>query len=318
MTIGPNHNIERNIRHSYTVHKHQPTIHFNEKQRQLPSLIQLIRPVNIVPTFMLSFMGGWIVQPTPILLLEKQFWVSALITQLIMSGSMVVNDIYDIDVDRKNNPNRPLPSGKVKLVTATVLTGILFTSAFILGSVYFPNTKLFYSVFASILMLILYTPFFKRICFVKNLICGFIVSGSIAFSGFAMGGQNNLKLLSSIIRLVCASSIHMELLNDIRDYDGDKLSNIFTVPVLFGKPAAGIMSKTILYIGVFDAIMVSLSYPLLITYGIAIACSPMLTNIIVCELYDFSKESVKIAVNGTTVSLFLNMIIFCYAATLNL
>lgn len=288
-----------------------------EKKTDSFSLVKMIRPSNIIPTFMLSFMGGWIVNPDIKILSENRFWISAIITQLVMSGSMVINDIYDIDVDRKNNPLRPLPSGKVSIRSAYIFTGILFFSAIILGHIHFANTNLPIIITTSICMLILYTPIFKRIFFIKNLVCASIVSGSIAFTGVAVG-LNNKLLLASIVRLVAASSMHMEILNDIRDYEGDKMSRIFTIPVIFGKMAAGFLSKIILYFGVMDAIVSSFYYPFWVSFGIAFACSPMIKNMNMCEMNKFSKESVIKASNRTSISLFLNMLIFCYAATVDL
>lgn len=286
-------------------------------REQNAALFQMIRPANIFPTFLLSFIGGWIVQPNPRLLLANRFWISTLITQLVMYGSMVINDIYDIDVDRTNNPSRPLPSGEVSVRSAFIFTSGLFSAAILLGNMFFADTKLPVIIISSICALILYTPVFKHFCFVKNLVCASIVSGSIGFSGFAVG-LHNPYLLYSIIRLVAASSIHMEILNDIRDYDGDKMSNIETIPVVFGKPVAGFISKIILYLGILDAIVSSLYYPFHITIGIAIACYPMIKYIKTCEEQSFSKHSIRRATNGTTISLFLNMLIFCYAATIRL
>lgn len=306
-TIQPIYNI-------YNIQKQNHLTMSMERKTDNIALLKMIRPSNIIPTFMLSFMGGWIVNPDIKLLLAKRFWISAIITQLVMSGSMVINDIYDIDVDRKNNPLRPLPSGKVSIQSASIFTGILFLSAIILGHIHFANTKLPIIISTSVCMLIMYTPIFKRMCFIKNLVCATIVSGSIAFSGLAIGLKNPL-LLSSIVRLVAASSIHMEILNDIRDYKGDREAKILTIPVVFGKMAAGIFAKLVLYIGVIDAIITSFCYPFSVTIGIIIACYLMIRNIIVCEMCGFSKNTIKKATNGTTISLFLNMLIFCYAAT---
>src|SRR5215470_5129917 len=40
---------------------------------------------------------------------------------LMMAGTMVLNDIYDVDADRLNSPGRPIPSGKVPVKTAYYL-----------------------------------------------------------------------------------------------------------------------------------------------------------------------------------------------------
>src|SRR2546427_3976339 len=37
-----------------------------------------------------------------------------LTASLMMAGTMVGNDVYDVEIDRVNSPQRPLPSGIVK------------------------------------------------------------------------------------------------------------------------------------------------------------------------------------------------------------
>jgi len=311
--------ISKTQTHKYSFRsKTTPLIKF-VKPSPVISILQLIRPANILPTFMLSFLGGWITNPSIQLFSDRGFWIASLITQLVMSGSMVINDIYDIDIDRQNHPTRPLPSGIVSTRTAFGLTAALFGSAMILSNLCFTREPIIpITTYASVLMLILYTPIFKRMCFIKNVICASIVSGSIAFSALAIDPLSiNNHLLVSIIRLVWFSSLHMEILNDIRDYDGDKRAGITTIPVVFGKMTAGFISKILLYFGVSSAIVSTLHsvYPLYIPAGIALACSPMIRNIDLCTKDGFSKESIRVATSETIKSLFMNMLIYCFTAT---
>ena len=63
----------------------------------------LIRSENIFPTLLLSFSGGWIVNPSIYNLLKnKSFIVSNIVTILIMCSSMIINDIVDINIDKMN------------------------------------------------------------------------------------------------------------------------------------------------------------------------------------------------------------------------
>ncbi len=41
---------------------------------------------------------------------------------LLLAGTMVFNDIQDVQVDRVNSPDRPIPSGKVTIRQAYVLS----------------------------------------------------------------------------------------------------------------------------------------------------------------------------------------------------
>ncbi|MBO0889036.1 UbiA family prenyltransferase, partial [Candidatus Bathyarchaeota archaeon] len=47
-----------------------------------------------------------------------------LTASLLLAGTMVLNDIQDVQIDRVNSPDRPLPSGRVGIREAYVLSGI--------------------------------------------------------------------------------------------------------------------------------------------------------------------------------------------------
>jgi 4-hydroxybenzoate polyprenyltransferase len=65
---------------------------------------------------------GW---PTPAL------WWAALASVAFYAAGMVLNDVFDVEIDREERPERPLPSGRIGLRSA-VLAGSLLLS---LGSI---------------------------------------------------------------------------------------------------------------------------------------------------------------------------------------
>ena len=53
------------------------------------------------------------------------------LTGFLISGSaMMSNDYFDIEVDRVNNPNRPLPSGRISIREVIVFTCIFSIGGF--------------------------------------------------------------------------------------------------------------------------------------------------------------------------------------------
>src|SRR5712691_6434699 len=52
-----------------------------------------------------------------------------LTASLMMAGTMVANDVYDVEIDKVNSPQRPLPSGTVKTRDATLLAVALSVAA---------------------------------------------------------------------------------------------------------------------------------------------------------------------------------------------
>ena len=76
--------------------------------------------------------GEFVSKPPAIPLLYSVF--GYLTGFFICAYSMVVNDVYDVEVDRVNQPSRPLPSGKVtsrgaiRLSVGLLLAGLAFST----------------------------------------------------------------------------------------------------------------------------------------------------------------------------------------------
>ena len=67
------------------------------------------------------------------------FSISDLVTLIFSSvflyiGGLVLNDLFDIKVDRLERPNRPLPSGRIKKGKAILITVLLFSLGLVLAS----------------------------------------------------------------------------------------------------------------------------------------------------------------------------------------
>src|SRR6266700_3618476 len=62
---------------------------------------------------------------------------------LLLAGTMVFNDIQDVQVDRVNSPDRPIPSGKVTIQQAyglsIVFSALALISSLVLGILTFPT-----------------------------------------------------------------------------------------------------------------------------------------------------------------------------------
>ena len=58
--------------------------------------------------------------------------------------------------------------------------------------------------------------------------------------------NKNFGIFSLVLTLIFMGSFYNELLLDMRDYDGDKQNNIVTIPVLFGKKYAWLLSNGVL------------------------------------------------------------------------
>jgi len=292
---------------------------FREKKK---GFLQIIRPTNILPTFMLAFSGGWIMNPSLFALLSNpSFMITSLNTILIMSASMIINDLFDIEIDKVNHPNRPLVTGLVTKWEAVLYTFFLLLTTHFL-SIHFLSFNLQFIINTSILGILLYTPFFKRILFMKNIFCASMVAFSLFVGGVASTNKvlelnPNFNILSIALSLIFQSSVYSELLLDIRDYEGDRANNIITVPVLFGKENAWILSTMLLLYNIISNTF-SLMYIRNVNTGIIL---PFIFIPVVKDLFNipkmyFSKESIIKAIqNAYLKPFFLILLYLCLLAS---
>ena len=287
---------------------------------KIKSLFELSRPINIIPTTLLCFSGGWIMNPSIDNLFHSiPFIVSTINTILIMSTSMILNDIYDIKIDKINNPNRPLVNESVKVYEALILSLILIVIIEYLTLNYLPdNLKLIIQL--TIIQIIIYTPIFKKILFIKNISCASLVSFSLFFTGLSasnsiMNINKNFGLLSVAMNIIFLGSLCNELLLDIRDKEGDKSNNIITIPILFGNDFSWIFSNIILSFNIiFNSLSIAYLYNDKLALFVPISLTPLLINLFKIKKNNYSNESIVKYMKESNYSLLLILGYLCIIA----
>jgi len=230
---------------------------------------------------------------------------------------MVLNDLFDVELDKINNPSRPLITGEI-----TEKEAISISLLFIFLINYLTRTYL--SINLQVItnyMLIgitIYTPFFKRLTFIKNLYCAFTVSFSIFYTGLASLQNINYKNINYKILLITISYIFFgslinELLLDIKDIKGDKKNNIITVPVLIGKKNTLILINLLLYFSIISntITLIKLYHNFFIGYIPILIFIPMIININKIWKTNYSSENIDYFLKNTTIPMFLLLLYMC-------
>jgi len=288
-------------------------ISYNNKCK---NLLKLIRYKNILPTFLLSLTGGLLINPTKIL--SCVFLISVINTILIMSSSMVINDIFDINIDKINNNDRPLINGDITIKESVIFLCILLGLTEYL-SIHFLSTNLQNIIHYSMIFITIYTPVLKRIPFIKNISCAFLVSFSIFFSGLSTGNiklNKNYYLFLITISLIFFGSLYNELLLDMRDYEGDKKNKIYTIPVLFGNKISWNIVNVILNTSIILNTS-ALIYLLNFYFGVILLFIfiPIKNELYTIKKYNYYKNIIISSINNTTEPLYfllLYMIILSF------
>jgi geranylgeranylglycerol-phosphate geranylgeranyltransferase len=150
----------------------------------------------------------------------------------VSASAMVSNDYFDIEVDRMNRPDRPLPSGRITTFELKLLTIIVsvagLASAVLLGAPMFAIAVVFWAVG------FLYNWRFKETGLPGNM----MVSSSVAAT-FVCGGVAVGELTSGIVwtfgALAFMFNLGEEIAGDSMDVKGDVQRNARTLASARGR-----------------------------------------------------------------------------------
>lgn len=249
------------MRNQFPIYLKRDGNNFAEKGK---AFIQISRiDSNLLPVSLLSVVSGLATRPHEwtMWIHSPPFLAATLMLHLMTSASMILNDIQDYDIDCINNPTRPLITGILTVKEATVATVLMFSLYTYLGIQYLP--PIMDPIWGTALLLItIYTPVLKKICFIKNLACSSVIAMSVPFIGFSVINPLEDTLpdfhwLLLTTRIVFTTSLFIEMLLDITDMDGDRALNIPTLPVVFDESVTmgivtGIMSSS-LWVSISEA-----------------------------------------------------------------
>ena len=189
--------------------------------------IQIVRPLNMILSLCAVFMAGWLVNDITSPLLPY----TALVVLCFAGASNILNDVLDINIDKINRPNRMLPSGHLKIQEALLLMSILYALGIMATSYLHPVGQQI--ALALVLpLLTLYTPLFKRLPFIGNLVVGAILGLVFIFTEGAIMGNVD-KMWMPFCLATTLSSIR-ELAKDAADMEGDAAGDLQTFPRKYG------------------------------------------------------------------------------------
>jgi geranylgeranylglycerol-phosphate geranylgeranyltransferase len=228
---------------------------------------------------------------------------------------MIINDIFDLEVDKYNNPTRPLVTGEIKITEAIQYICILIFAIECFALLYLPLHMRKY-LHLSLLNVFLYTPFLKKITIVKNISCASLVSFSIYFCGLSISNQsNNIELLRILSRSIFFGSFMNEVLLDIRDHDGDRMNNIITIPVKYGNETAWWVTFSLLTTNVvFNSFEIVKLYGYVRTMFFIVLFLPLYMNLWKIKKDKYSLKTLKHFLGESTKYLFFILVYLCSLA----
>jgi geranylgeranylglycerol-phosphate geranylgeranyltransferase len=209
------------------------------------TFLDLMRVRNAVISFLGVFVGavvfslGW----------PQNIWnvlAAAASAAFILGGGNILNDYFDLEIDRVNQPKRPLPSGRITKSDAFMVALALFLAG--LGFAKSINNYCLSIAAFNTFLLIIYARYSKKLLFVANICISYLVASVFIYGAATvyspMQGLNPDGVKLGAILLACSFLLNLsrELVKDIEDMEGDQKSYSLTVPLRYGAETAKIIA----------------------------------------------------------------------------
>ncbi len=170
---------------------------------------------------------------------------------LLLAGTMVFNDIQDVQVDRVNSPNRPIPSGQVTVGQAyglsIVFSALALVSALVLGIL------TFLTALVALALMAYYNTRGKKTGLLGNAVVSFNVALPFFFGGLAV---NSLRpLLFIFFLLAFLANTAREVAKGISDVEGDSSKGVRTIAVTRGPKRAAQLAAAFFVVAILLSFM---------------------------------------------------------------
>ncbi|MGB9963654.1 geranylgeranylglycerol-phosphate geranylgeranyltransferase [Halobacterium hubeiense] len=206
-------------------------------------LVELTRPVNTVAAGALTFIGAFVAggafaEPAATAAAVGATWFAT-------AAGMAINDYFDREVDRINNPERAIPRGAVSPRGALAFSLVLFAGAVVLAWL-LPALALAIAA-VNLVGLVTYTTFFKGLPGAGNALVAYLVGSTFLFGAAAVGDP----LAGGVLAVLAAlSTFTREVVKDVEDVAGDREEGLRTLPVVIGERRALVLGTVLLVVAV--------------------------------------------------------------------
>ncbi|QOD61440.1 geranylgeranylglycerol-phosphate geranylgeranyltransferase [Polaribacter haliotis] len=250
---------------------------------------------------------------------------------LITAGGYIVNDIFDIETDKINKPNKVFINVLIPKKIAWYNYFLFTLSGLFIG--FYLSIKNFTEItlclyFASIIILFLYSKFLKKLPLFGNLAISILITFPIFLvSSISLSLFNNINdqvlinyyNLENTVNIYCffafITTLIREIIKDIEDVDGDLKIKAKTLPILFGRKRASKVAFLCSCILLFLLLILSqfiINKAFLLFYGIVLILLPLLYFMFLLWKAEKKKDFSKLSSLMKLIMLFgiLSMLLF--------
>ncbi|SEQ45578.1 geranylgeranylglycerol-phosphate geranylgeranyltransferase [Natrinema salaciae] len=208
-------------------------------------LLELTRPVNVIAASALTFIGAFVAGGVT----EAPIAVAAAVgaTALAVGAGNAINDYFDREIDRINQPERAIPRGAVSPRGALAFSLLLFAGAVGLA-ITLPRPAIAIAGI-NLLALVAYTEVFKGLPGLGNALVAYLVGSTFLFGAAAIDGAE-IGPAVVLFLLAAIATLTREIIKDVEDVEGDREEGLNTLPIAIGERRALAVAAFLLVVAV--------------------------------------------------------------------
>jgi geranylgeranylglycerol-phosphate geranylgeranyltransferase len=239
----------------------------------------LCRPLNCLITFCSVWIAAIVAGHS---IYSNRILAASLSAALITAYGNVVNDLFDIKADTINKPYRPLVRGDVDRRTAIVIAIALALIGLALSIVV--GSHAYLVAMLVIILLLVYTPIFKGMSYIGNILVAVVSSLAFIYGGMAVD-----KPFGALILVAFAFLLHLgrEIVKDIQDRYADSAAGHCTGACIADGSLSRMLASVVLAILIaatfipFFAKLYGLGYLIVVVIGTDIIIAESIHRLII-------------------------------------
>lgn len=220
--------------------------------------------------------------------LPEVMYVS-LVVFLITGSGNAINDYYDVEIDRINKPERPIPSGRISKSKALYFSVSLFAAGTIIA--FFINVACGVIALFNSFLLIYYAATLKRTVLIGNLSIGYLTGSTFLFGGAVFYTNGGIEAVFVLFLLATFATIAREIVKDIEDIQGDKQDGASTLAISIGAEKASYFASGVGLVAVLASPLPYLQSLLNVRYLAVVFVADMLFFLAVAAIIKEKKPA---------------------------
>jgi geranylgeranylglycerol-phosphate geranylgeranyltransferase len=247
-------------------------------------IVHITRPQIAAQAAAYTLLGAYLNEGLPFARLDTVA-TAALVVALVVAFGFVSNDYVDLEVDKLNRPERPLPAGELSRDAALRLAALLAISAVAVAWLLPP--LLFSITCANLALTAAYSLLLKRTVLLGNTAMALLNSSVLVFGGLATGAV--APLVWAVAGMSFVYTLGQEVLYTVDDIAGDAQLGLMTTAIYFGVGPSLLL---------FRALMVIVMLLALVPWWLT-ALSPLyLAALVLCTVLPLAFWIVPLTLQG--------------------